>query len=61
MANDLANLWENFSLNEEEEFELAIPKVELQARVTLGQACVLGKLISEYPYGVVETFTKPLI
>jgi hypothetical protein len=47
MADDLVNQWENFSLTEEEDFELAIPKVDIQERVTRGQACILGKLISD--------------
>lgn len=47
IADDLTNLWENFSLTENEDLELAIPRVELQARVTRGKACVLEKLVSD--------------
>ena len=47
MANDLANLSENFSFIEDEDQELPIQKVELQARVTRSKACVLGKLVSD--------------
>lgn len=43
MADDLTNLWESFSLIEEEDIEFAIPKT----RVSRGNACVLGKLISD--------------
>jgi hypothetical protein len=47
MADDLSNLWENFSLNEDEEIEVAIQKVELKGGEVIGQPCVIGKLITD--------------
>jgi hypothetical protein len=47
MAEDLLNMWENLSLNDDEEVEVAIQKVELKGGETVGQSCVLGKLITD--------------
>jgi hypothetical protein len=47
MVNDLANMWESFSLTEDEDLEFSIQKIELETRVTRGRACVLGKPISD--------------
>ena len=47
MVDDLLNLWENFSLNEDEEIEVAIQKVELKGGEAIGQSCVTGKLITD--------------
>jgi hypothetical protein len=47
MADDLTSMWGKFSLTEEEDVELSFRKVELQDGVTFGQACVLGKLLSD--------------
>jgi hypothetical protein len=47
MADDLTSMWGKFSLMEEEDAKVSFQKVELHDGVTFGQACVLGKLLSD--------------
>jgi hypothetical protein len=47
MVDDLSTLWENFSLTEDKDLVLAIPKGELREDVSLGLSCVVGKLIGD--------------
>jgi hypothetical protein len=58
MADDLSNLWENFSLNDDEEIEVAIEKGELKDGEAIGRSCVLGKLITDRMVGREAIQTK---
>lgn len=49
MAEDLTKLWGNLTLTEEEDgAEVEIQAGELDVGVTLGKACVVGKLIADH-------------
>lgn len=45
MADDLTNLWVNFSLMEEEDEEVEIQMEDLSGTVKRGHSCLMGKLI----------------
>jgi hypothetical protein len=47
MAEDLENLWGNFSLAEEEEEELEIVAQETDGIAQRGKLCLVGKLIAD--------------
>lgn len=45
MVDDLLKMWETFTLTEDEDMELDIPRGEFQYLVSWGRACIVGKLI----------------
>jgi hypothetical protein len=51
MAEDLSNLWRNFSLSEGESLEVEATEQEMNGLVTRGSSCLVGKLIAEHIVG----------
>jgi hypothetical protein len=43
----LPQLWEKFTLTEDEDLELEIPGGKFQELAVRGQACIVGKLITD--------------
>ncbi|XP_059431635.1 uncharacterized protein At4g02000-like [Corylus avellana] len=57
---DLAKMWMNLSLTEEESIDLDTPDEEIQEGVERGQFCVLGKLVTNHMVSK-ETIRKTLM
>ncbi|XP_059451257.1 uncharacterized protein LOC132182033 [Corylus avellana] len=47
MAEDLPQLWEKFTLTEDEDLEFEIPREKFQELASRGQACIVGKLLTD--------------
>jgi hypothetical protein len=60
MAEDMAKLWENFHLTEEESVVVAVHEENLEDYNLRGQACLVGKLIAERIVGK-DTIRKSIV
>ena len=47
MADDLAKMWENLSLTEEEDMDVVIRRETMEGMVVRGKLCIIGKLLSD--------------